>query len=444
MSSNNRVVWSEGLFLRPQHFQQQERHVERYIEGRSRSLRSHSWGFTELEIERDLLAIGKLALRRAVGVFPDGTPFAMPDDDPLPAPLEFTTQVRDQPAFLAVALRKEGARESARAGRVDGIVRYETHDFESRDVTADSARTVSIEVSGLRSRLMLGDESREDFACIPLAQIQECRADRLIVLDERFIPTVMSCAPASRLSTFMTELQGMLHQRGEALAARAVATGRGGAAEIADFLMLQTVNRYEPIVDHYVTNGFVHPEDFYLLCREITGDLSTLTTSARRPPKLPGYEHENLRVSYEPLIAALRASLSVVLEQSAVPIPLEKKRFNISVGVVNDKSLFESAAFVLAARADAPGETVRKTLPAQATIAAVEIIAKLVNDHVSGVPLLPLSVAPRQIPFHAGSTYFELERTSSRFRELRSSGGLAIHVPDTLPGLALELWAIRG
>jgi type VI secretion system protein ImpJ len=286
--------------------------------------------------------------------------------------------------------------------------------------------------------------NREDFACIPLAQIQECRADRLIVLDERFIPTVMSCAPASRLSTFMTELQGMLHQRGEALAARAVATGRGGAAEIADFLMLQTVNRYEPIVDHYVTNGFVHPEDFYLLCREITGDLSTLTTSARRPPKLPGYEHENLRLSYEPLIAALRASLSVVLEQSAVPIPLEKKRFNISVGVVNDKSLFESAAFVLAARADAPGETVRKTLPAQATIAAVEIIAKLVNDHVSGVPLLPLSVAPRQIPFHAGSTYFELERTSSRFRELRSSGGLAIHVPDTLPGLALELWAIRG
>ena len=43
-----------------------------------------------------------------------------------------------------------------------------------------------------------------------------------------------------------------------------------------------------------------------------------------------------------------------------------------------------------------------------------------------------------------GFTYFELERTSPRFRELKTSGGVAVHVPDTLPGLALELWAIRG
>ena len=35
MSENNRIVWSEGLFLRPQHFQQQERHLESWIEGRT-------------------------------------------------------------------------------------------------------------------------------------------------------------------------------------------------------------------------------------------------------------------------------------------------------------------------------------------------------------------------------------------------------------------------
>src|ERR1700761_2420449 len=122
MSSNNRIVWSEGLFLRPQHFQQQERHLERYIEGRSRDLRPHSWGFTELEVERDLVAIGKLGLRRAFGVFPDGTPFAMPEDDPLPAPLELTPQVRDQKVFLAIPLRKESARESDRREQVDGVV----------------------------------------------------------------------------------------------------------------------------------------------------------------------------------------------------------------------------------------------------------------------------------------------------------------------------------
>jgi len=444
MSSNNRVVWSEGLFLRPQHFQQQERHLERYIEGRSRDLRAHSWGFTELDLERDLLTIGKFGLRRAAGVFPDGTPFSMPDDDPLPAPLEMTSQLRDQKLFLAIPLRKESARESDRREQVDGIVRYRSKDFEARDITGDSNATATLEVAALRSRLLLASEPHEDFACIPLAHIQECRADRLITLDERFMPTVLNIQQAPRLATFLTELQGLLHQRGEALAARSVATGRGGAAEIADFLMLQTVNRYEALVDHYVASRLIHPEDLYRLCLEIAGDLATLTTSTRRLGKLPGYQHEDLRAGYDPLMAALRASLSVVLEQNAVAIALEKKRFNISVGIVNDKTLFETSAFVLAARADVPAENVRKGMPAQATIASVETIAKLVNDHLPGVPLQPLSVAPRQIPFHAGFAYFELDRGSPRFRELKSGGGIAIHVPDSFPGLVMELWAIRG
>lgn len=444
MSSNNRVIWSEGLFLRPQHFQQEQRYLERFIEQRSFALRPHSWGFTEIEYERDLLAIGKLALRRACGVFPDGTPFSMPDDDALPAPIEFTPQIRDQVIHLAVPLRRVGARDSDRQAAAAGSVRYQVRDFEARDVTSDSGVLAPLEVGGLQSRLMLASEPREDFAYIPAAHLLECRADRQVVLDERFIPTVMSSRQAPRLATFITELQGLLHQRAEALAARAVASGRGGAAEIADFLMLQSVNRYAPLLDHIAAARLVHPEDFYRQCIEILGDLSTLTAGNRRPPKLPAYNHEDQRATWEPLIAALRGCLSVVLEQNAVPIPIEKKRFNISVGVVNDKSLFENAAFVIAARADMPADQLRKALPAQVTVAAVESIAKLVNEHVPGVPLQALSVAPRQIPYHAGFSYFELERSSPRFRELKASGGIALHIPESFPGLAMEMWAIKG
>src|SRR5579863_953905 len=149
MSSNSRVVWSEGLFLRPQHFQQQTRYFERYVAGRGRQLRAHSWGFAELEVESSLLSIGKLGLRRAAGVFPDGTPFSMPDDDPLPPPLELTPQIRDERVFLAVPLRKEGARESDRRPN-PGAIRYQVRDFESRDVTSDSNMTATLEVAPLR------------------------------------------------------------------------------------------------------------------------------------------------------------------------------------------------------------------------------------------------------------------------------------------------------
>ena len=70
MSAHNRVVWSEGLFLQPQHFQQQDRFFERYVEGRCQPLIPYSWGFTEIELERDFLKIGKIGLRRLAGVFP--------------------------------------------------------------------------------------------------------------------------------------------------------------------------------------------------------------------------------------------------------------------------------------------------------------------------------------------------------------------------------------
>ena len=96
MSVYSKVVWSEGLFLMPQHLQQQDRYFERYIETRCHALRSNSWGLTELELERDLLSIGQLGVARAAGVFPDGTPFRMPEDTPLPQPLEIDPKMREQ------------------------------------------------------------------------------------------------------------------------------------------------------------------------------------------------------------------------------------------------------------------------------------------------------------------------------------------------------------
>jgi type VI secretion system protein ImpJ len=443
MSENNRIVWSEGLFLRPQHFQQQERHFESWIESRTAALRPYSWGFTELEIERDLLAIGKLGLRRARGVFPDGTPFAMPENEPLPQPLEIGVQLRDQVIYLAVPLKKSGALQSTRAGNGVEFTRYRTRDQEVRDTAMDAAATTELEVAALNTRLVAQSEPTDDFACIPLVHVVECRADRQVVLDDRFIPTVLKTGTAGRLATFLMELQGLLYQRAEALAARAVASGRGGASEIADFLMLQVVNRYEPVVGHLASNPGLHPEDLYRLMLEITGELSTLTAASRRPPQFQTYRHDSLRASFDPVINALRACLSVVMEQNAIPIPLAHKKFGISVASVADQTLFDSAAFVLAARADVPPEELRRRFPAQLKIGPVERIRDLVNLQLPGVGLQPMAVAPRQIPYHAGFAYFELDRSHELWRSLKGSGGIAIHQAGEFPNLAMELWAVR-
>jgi type VI secretion system protein ImpJ len=443
MSLYNRVIWSEGLFLQPQHFQQQDRYVERYVETRCHGLIPHSWGFTEIEIERDFLSIGKFGVRRLAGVFPDGTPFRLPDDGPLPTPLEVGSQVRDQLVYLGVPLRRAGELEVDRQN-ADQMVRHQIHEVHARDASGNEGTSAVLEVGALKTRFLLASEVTEAYACVPLAHIVERRADNQVMLGESFIPTVLHVSTANRLTSIVAEVLGLLHQRGDALGGRVAMTGRGAAAEFADFLTLQAINRFEPIFAHCAESGRTHPEELFQLMASAAGELATFTTTAKRAPKFPAYQHERLRESFEPVLLSLRTSLSVVLEQNAIAIPLEPRKFGIHVAIVNDRNLYSSAVFVLAARADVPAEELRRRFPAQLKMGPVEKITDLVRLALPGVPVLPLPVAPRQIPFHAGFAYFEVDQSNDLWDQLKTSGGVALHVAGEFPGLAMEFWAIRG
>ena len=74
MTDKGRVVWTEGMFLRPQHFQQQTRYFENYVESRVRSISDFSWGLTQFEFDQELMLQGKLSTANAAGILPDGTP----------------------------------------------------------------------------------------------------------------------------------------------------------------------------------------------------------------------------------------------------------------------------------------------------------------------------------------------------------------------------------
>ena len=86
MSWYSKVVWSEGLFIRPHHFQQSDRYHEHLLALRTRYATPYPWGFSDLEIDRDVTQQSKFGLRRAAGVMQDGTPFDLPGDSPMPDP----------------------------------------------------------------------------------------------------------------------------------------------------------------------------------------------------------------------------------------------------------------------------------------------------------------------------------------------------------------------
>ncbi|MCH8506137.1 MAG: type VI secretion system baseplate subunit TssK, partial [Ectothiorhodospiraceae bacterium] len=247
------------------------------------------------------------------------------------------------------------------------------------------------------------------------------------------------------LRSALADVIGLLQQRGEALAARFndSAAKAGGSSAIADFLLLQLINRAEPRLRHLEQYGHVHPERLYTELVTLAGELSTFTTAAKRPLAVAPYRHEDPAPAFQSVCDVLGRELSTVLEQTAISLPVEDRQYGIRVARLADRGLLGQSRFVLAAKADVPTDRLRDQLPTLVKAGTVESIRDLVNNQLPGIAYQALPMAPREIPYHAGSVYFELDSSSEHWQQLKQSGGFAFHVADELPNLKIELWAIR-
>ena len=80
----SKVLWGEGLFLRPQHFQQQDRYHEARLNQTACALHPYAWGVRKLVIDHDALRHDLLRIEEVALLFPDGEVVRAPDGDTLP------------------------------------------------------------------------------------------------------------------------------------------------------------------------------------------------------------------------------------------------------------------------------------------------------------------------------------------------------------------------
>jgi len=443
MTWHNKVLWTEGMFLRPQHFQQQERYLEWLVRQAASHISPYPWGWQELVIDAEKLKLGKLAIERAVGVLPDGSVVNIPDEDPPPAPLDVGEGLRDEEIMLVIPLARNRLPETVLERAPDRLARFYAETSTAESSITDIPGEADLQLGRKWLQLLGRKRNLADFACLGVARIREQRADGEVVLDDNYIPTMLNGTRNPRLAGYVEEIQGLLRQRSEAVAARVAASGKGGVAEVADFLLLQLVNREEPVFRHFANVGYLHPELLFTHCLALAGELSTFTKPEKRPGEYPLYRHDDLQGCFTPLIADIRHSLSLIFEQRAIQLPLQERRYGVYVSPISDRNLLDQAMFVLAVFADLPAEQIHHQLPRQLKIGAAEYIRDIVNSALPGVKLRVLPVAPRQIPYHAGACYFELEKVGEHWKALQKSGGFAFHVGGDFPSLKMEFWAIR-
>ena len=446
MSWYNKVIWSEGLFLRPQLFQQQERYLEHYAHKRSAALSPFFWGFHQFAIDTEALALGKLVVSGVAGIFQDGTPFEAPGHAALPAPLALQHEHLDQIIYLAVPIRTPNAEETNFEDGADSLARYRAFEKELLDANSIAQGPKLVQLANLRLRLLPGKELSESWLGLPLARVTEIRADGSARLDAGLIPPVNVYTASTLLNTWLTEIHGLLHLRADSLAQRlSAATMRGGdAAEISEYLILQLLNRYEPILTHLLAAKAASPELLYVHLAALSGELSTFVrTDTRRPLRLDAYRHDAPHLCLKPLIEDLRFLLNVVLERAAQRIDLAPRPNGIRLAVIDPIDFKRFGTFVLAVTAQVPADVLQQQFPAQTKVGPSDRLAGLIHSHLPGLPLQVLPVPPRQIPFNAGHIYFELSQQHPLWEQIERYGGLAMHVAGNFPGLRMELWGVR-
>jgi len=444
MSWYSKIAWSQGMFVQPQHFQQQTRYVEELVRSRCAGLRPYDWGIHELKFDTELIAQGKIAIEKCSGRFDDGTPFNIRHAEEGPAVLD-VPEVQSVTVHLILPLRRTGMGEIDTQNSNEGLARYTAKETVARDIIDNNSNETTLQIADLNLKLALDTSNLGDYTTIPLAMIIERQPDGQIVLDDTYVPPCLSCKSVPTINRYIEELQQLMEHRSETLATRISDGGRGAnsSSEMADFLLLQTINRYEPLLDHMSKAQDVHPESLYQLFLQIAGELTTFTKKNRRPGNYPPYQHTKLHDTFSPLLVELRQSLSTVLEQAATQMEIQQKKFGIYVSPITDRSAISQGFFILAAKASINSDDLRRHLPAQAKIGPVEQIRELVNLQLPGIPFRPMPAAPRQIPYHAGFTYFELDKNNELWKQFSHSGGFAIHIGGDFPGLELELWSIR-
>lgn len=444
----NKVVWSEGLFLRPQLFQQQERYLEYYAHKRASTITPFYWGFSQYELDHEALSYGKLVLRSGRGVLPDGTPFDIPGHATSPQPLTIAPESLGKLIYLAVPLRLDNSDETIFDDADPGtLARFYAQEAELNDTNAIRQGPKPVQLASLRLRLVSEDEMTESWIGLPLTRVRAIQPDGSVLLhDDDYMPPVTAYAANPMLVEWLTHLNGLVKMRAEMLANRlSNSDGKASAsAEIVDYLLLQIFNKYEPMLDHLRHIPELPPIMLYQTLATFAGELSTFVRpKTRRPRPAPGYDHVRLYPSIRPLVDDVHEMLNQILIRAGQMIPLLPRGNGVWSATILPAELRAFSSLVLAVNAQMPLDVLQHQYAAQAKLSAPQQLHDLVRSHLPGLELLALPVPPRQIPYSAGHVYFELMKSGPFWEKISSAGAIALHVAGDFPALKMELWGIR-
>ena len=462
----NRVVWEEGMFLAPQHFQAQRRHFEDSLGHTIDALFPFGYGVTSAALDADALGGGMLALSHARGIFPDGTAVAVPEADTPPPATSLADRFSPTRDAHVVFLTMPGWRsdaanvkstngnaselasiiDAASAGDRSDSTRYIETVATVRDETSGEDAT-EIHFASKRLRLCLDDEVQPDDVALAVARVRRDGGGRYVV-DPDYVAPALQIGASDRLLEILRSVIGMLEAKGASLSASLgpAGTQRGGAApaayignELATRWLLHAVRSAETPLRHLLATRRAHPERLWAELSRLSGALCTfsLTTQAR---ELPTYTHDDLGGCFAAIERHLRTHLDVVVAAKAVVVPLARGDDTLFGGSIADARCFDPAArWFLGVRSTLAAHDFIPRVPQLFKVCARKFVLELARRAFPGLTLEHIPAPPAGLAPRAELTYFEIVRAGPCSQALNDTREIGVYVPDSLGETTIEL-----
>lgn len=441
-----RPLWEQGIFMTPQHFQQQalwERHAGEHV---ARMASPEPWGVVRVAIDAHALAVQRLAIDSLAVRLPDGTVIDTETTDRTPPARDLSDLAGDAASVVIhVGLPlfdAQGGNCAADDERPARPRRFVREYLEVADLHGDGREEIAVERHALA--LLLGSEPREGYVTCPIARIVRTQQGEL-ALDPDYVPPSLFLSASHRLMARMTRLSGILSAKSASLGVRRRQRSDQMAdyavADVALFWLLHSVNTTWPDLARLCAAPQQHPERLYGVLARLAGALLTFST-AETLQDIPAYDHMAPEPVFETLETLIRRLIETVVPSRVVPVALERLRPTVWQGNINDERLVEGTEYYLSVQAGLPAHALLEQLPRLCKAGAPDDVSQIVNSALPGIPLRTMSRLPAAIPVRLENHYFALDGAHPALRRMLDARACQFYVPASVPDVSLELFAV--
>ncbi|WP_367986516.1 type VI secretion system baseplate subunit TssK [Vibrio sp. NTOU-M3] len=443
MDAFKKVVWQEGMFIAPQHFQQQDRYVQNYIRQNVETLAGFApfYGITELTINHDLLKIGKLSVTTCSGVFPDGTYFDLKREIAIDIP----QGTIESNAYLALPISLQGNNDYSNTESAQS--RYITQSIDVFDTATTDNASVEIDVAHLNISIKLEGEDMSGFTLIPVAKILESTESGDVILDRAFIPACLHYGASQFLTERVKEIHALTSNRASNLLKR-IQAGQGqksAQSMMQDYLWLQTLNTWLPWFDLTISNDKLQTHQLYEKLKQFEAQVMALTPAI--PDVCQPLQYHKLYQNFNPLFSNLRNLLTLVQQDSVIEFHWDSSLFEkrrLLRTMIKDPSSVANRRFVLSVRSNVSSSELNELFPISAKLSNNNRIVDIVRNALSGIQLTPLPLAPSELKPMQGMAYFEIDTSDRMWTEmLENRDAIALHIDARIAELDVVLYALR-